>query len=152
MVDEKKEGTIGVAAFNFKFPKFFYPFPQEEKDQVYLRFNKGDVLPEDIAEACERHTPDMIRHLTEKEIHELRRKDAKERGEKYKEVKVKKVKVKKVKVKKVKTLEDYDQKIVDELYDLKKKEQVERLKELGFTEKLAKEKQRVLKILELEDK
>ncbi len=149
MVDEKKEGTIAVAAFNFKFAKYFAPFPQDEKEQVYLDFEKGDVLPDDVAERCEMHTPDMVKHLTEKEIHELRRKDVESRGEKYKEEPIKIKEVKK------KTLEDYPKEKVDKLYDLKKKEQIDKLEELGVSKieinelSKAKEKDRVLKLLEL---
>ncbi len=150
MVDEKREGTIVVAAFNFKFPKYFAPFPQDELEQVYIKFNKGDVLPDDIAERCEHHAPDMIRNLTEKEIHELRKKDAEERGEKYKEEPIKVNKEKK------KTLEDYPEKDVKRVKDLKKKEQLDKLEELGVSKieinelSKLKESDRMLKILELE--
>lgn len=131
-----------VAAFDFKYAKHFAPFPQDPKDQEYYFFKVGDKLPEDVADRIEQRGSTMMRWATEAEAKELKKKDEESREEAKPFVPLKK------------TLKDYPQERVDELFALKKAQQVTKLEkhitDNNIIRSLNTETKRVLEILRLE--
>ena len=145
---------IPVAAFDFKYPKYFAPFPKNESEQKYYFFEAGDKLPDDVLERLLRFNPEMVYYLSKEEVKSVKNKILEERGLPVStDSSTPKIEETPLSVKK--TLKDYPEAKTKELFSLSRAKQRERLKKLGLSDEeillLKEESERILKILELEE-
>ena len=193
-----------VASQDFIYPVKFAPIPEDEADQSYYSFRKGDVLPDDVAERLGRLGTNLIvRNVDDTKILSMKKQAWEERGKDEKEatriakqemgedVKTQ-TKAEREALDEPTIISDeekdepinpedskdpgvddetpvdnsvpenitresleatYGKEKVDEVYDLRKAEQVDRLQELGVSEEdiatFTREVNRAAKILEL---